>query len=276
MLAVMLALAGCASRAGEDPIAWWRQLEGGRLAEARPLPPKADAPYPNLSTVPARPTTTGATARARIAAGLASDQREGAHAATQTIGSGAARRVAPEPTAAGGIGASLAAASAPDAPAPAPAPVVVAPAVTPMTAIATAALTLPAAPPAPPRLPGVAAVTAPTTPRRAPPPAPPAVAAFAPGAPVGIGFAAQSAVLPPDAPGPLRQLAATRAGRDILATGYGQAEGSDAASQAATLALAFARARAISAALVQAGVPEDSIRVRAQAIGRGGVARVAE
>src|SRR5262249_55134774 len=53
----LLALAGCSSM---DPVNWWHSLEGGRIAEERPPPPNADAPYPNLSEVPSRPTPTDA------------------------------------------------------------------------------------------------------------------------------------------------------------------------------------------------------------------------
>ena len=63
----------------------WRQLEGGRLAEERPPAPRADDPYPNLGSVPARPATTAAATRAGIAAALAADQRDGAFAVTQPI-----------------------------------------------------------------------------------------------------------------------------------------------------------------------------------------------
>ena len=137
-------------------------------------------------------------------------------------------------------------------------------------------ITLPAAPPPPPRLAGVAAVTAPAPPRRAPP----AVAApgpvVTPGGPVGIAFRPDSASLPAEAPQALRQLAQTRGTADIWVVGYGEAASSDPATQAATLRLAFDRARAIASALSQAGVPASAIRLTGEAIGRGGVARIAE
>ena len=274
----LLALAACTAPAG-DPIAWWRQLEGGRLAQDRPPPPNPDAPFPNLATVPARPATTGATTRAGIAAGLANDQRDGAFATTRPIASPSLRpAAAPQPAPPGGIGASLAAASAPPASAPSP-PVqaarpAIAPPQTPPPVQTT--LTLPSAPPAPPHLPGVAGITAPAPPPRAPAPPPPAPAPFIPGAPVGIAFPAGSAVLPEGAPATLRQLAATRAGRPIRVVGYGESLAIDAASQAATLGLGFARARAIATVLAQAGVPAEAILLTGEAIGRGGVARIAE
>lgn len=299
--ALLALLAGCSSAPGSDPIAWWRQLEGGRLAEERPLPPNADAPYPNLGSVPPRPAATEAATRARIAAGLEENRRDAAFAAAQPVTAPAARRAAP-PAAppAGGIGASLAAASASPAapvpaapvpaappvaapappPAPAPARPAAAPAPVPAPAAppaadATPMPAMPAAPPAPPRLPGVASVTAPALALRAPPPVPVA-APFQPGAPVAITFPPGSAILPEGVAAALRQLAATRAGRGIAVVGYGESTGTDAASQAAVLPLAFARARGIAAVLGQAGVPATSLRLTAAATGRGGVARIVE
>ena len=286
-LALVLALAGCSSAPGSDPIAWWRQLEGGRLAEERPLPPNADAPYPNLGMVPARPATTEAATRARIAAGLEGDRRDANFAAAQPLVAPAARSPAPaEPPPAGGIGASMAAASATPAPAAAvpppatpaapPAPVPAAVQAAPASEPAPNPLsTMPSAPPAPPRLPGVAGVTVPVPAPRAPPPV--AVAApFVPGAPVALAFPPGTAILPDGAAATLRQLAATRAGRDIRVVGHGESPGTDAASQAAVLPLAFARARSMAAALAQAGVPPSALRITAEATGRGGVARIAE
>ena len=278
----LLGVAACGSASGSDPIAWWRQLEGGRLAQERPAAPNADAPYPNLSSVPARPMTTTAAARGGIAAGLESDRRDGAFAAGQPILPPSARIAAPAPVPVGGIGASLAAASAPAAVEPAVvAPVAARPVPAPVAhmvapAIAEAALTLPAGPPAAPRLPGVAAVTAPTLARRAPPPVAPAAAPFMPGAPVGVAFGAVSAVLPEGAAEALRRLAATRAGRDIWVVGYGESAASDAGSQAGTLRLGFVRALAMATVLGQAGVPASALRVAGEAVGRGGVARIAE
>ena len=121
----------------------------------------------------------------------------------------------------------------------------------------------------------MAGVTAPVPAPRAPPPV--AVAApFVPGAPVALAFPPGTAILPDGAAATLRQLAATRAGRDIRVVGHGESTGTDAASQATVLPLAFARARSMAAALAQAGVPPSALRVTAEATGRGGVARIAE
>jgi len=303
--AMLAALVGCSSAPGSDPIAWWRQLEGGRLAQERPLSPNADAPYPNLASVPPRPAAPEVAARARIAAGLEGDRRDAAFATAQPIALPGARPPSPVPQEApGGIGASLAAASAAPAlapatppaaapsaaapsaatPAPAPAPVAASPAraASPPSAQAPASPapaaylpSMPDSPPPPPRLPGVAGVTRPAPVMRAPPPAPVAPV-FAPGAPVALAFAPGSADLSEGAAAALRALAGTRGGRDIRVIGYGESASTDAASQASSLPLAFARARAIMVALGQGGVPPAALQISAEATGRGGFARIAE
>jgi len=289
-MGALLGLGACSSAPGADPIAWWRQLEGGRLAEERPLPPNADAPYPNLASVPARPGATEAGQRARIAAGLEGDRRDAAFAAAQPITPPGVRRATPaDPPGGSGMGASLSAASAaPAAPraAPAPAPAAVAPAPDAASApppppvappAAREALAgLPAAPPPPPRLPGVSGVTVPAPAPRTPAPASAPPAAFRPGAPVRVAFASGSGVLPEGAAESLRLLAGTRGGRDIQVVGHGESEASDAATQAGALGLAFARARGMATVLAQSGVPAGAIRLTAEAMGRGGIARVAE
>ncbi len=296
MLSVLTS--GCGTGSDSGPIDWWHQLEGGRIAEARPPPPNADAPYPNLASVPARPTATAAAVRARIASELQTDRRDAAYAANQPIIPPAPIRAAPPPPPAeGGIGASLAAATA-GAPPPAAVPAAAAPvparaaptsvpsamptAIPSAQAAPTAPVgavpmpAIPSAPPPAPRLPGVAGVTAPTQFRPAPPPAAAPPAVVVPGAPAGIAFQPRSAVLPEAAPATLRQLAGTRGDRDILVVGYGDSTAADPAVQAASLQLAFARARSIATILAQAGVQPGAILLSAQARGRGGVARIAE
>ncbi len=309
-LAVLLAplAAGCSNAPDSDPIAWWRQLEGGKLAEGRVPPPNANAPYPNLATVPTRPQVTDAKSRAQIAAALEVDRRNAeyattsdpltpaaapAPAATPTLPPPGTRPV-PPPAPEATMGASMAAAGQ-TSPTPAPPPAAAAapprpaarPATPPPTAPAAAPQppapepaevvmpTMPDAPPAPPRLPGVAAVTRPVPPRPAPPPTPPAVTP-APGVPVPIAFRPGSAVLPDGASATLLLVAAQRAGRNVWVVGYGESEEDDPATQAAALGLAFSRARAMAGALAQAGVPATAMLMRGEAIGRGGVARIAE
>jgi hypothetical protein len=51
-----LLLAGCSSfPASMNPVSWWHDLQGGKIAEERPPPPGADQPYPNLASVPPKP-----------------------------------------------------------------------------------------------------------------------------------------------------------------------------------------------------------------------------
>src|SRR5260370_17240011 len=62
VLCACSALAGCSGPKSYYPVDWWRQLEGGRIAEARPAPPRDDDPYPHLGSVPPRPPGTHAAA----------------------------------------------------------------------------------------------------------------------------------------------------------------------------------------------------------------------
>ena len=53
-------LAGCSSVPSSiNPVSWWHDLQGGKIAEQRPPPPGADQPYPNLATVPPKPAAAG-------------------------------------------------------------------------------------------------------------------------------------------------------------------------------------------------------------------------
>lgn len=93
---------------------------------------------------------------------------------------------------------------------------------------------------------------------------------------VGVPFTLGSAVVPRASLPALRQLATRRASATIAVTGYGEAAGSDAATQSAALSLALARAQAVAAALTAAGVPASAMRVDAAAAGRGAAARLVE
>ncbi|HEY0421495.1 MAG TPA: hypothetical protein VGC80_18405, partial [Acetobacteraceae bacterium] len=180
-----LSLASCSQAIKEGPVAWWHNLEGGRIAEERPPPPRDDAPYPHLSGVPARPQATNAANRARIAASLLSDRANAQHAATvqplAPVRAAVPRPEAPPPPPSSeGANASLEAASAPPAPpaptpsAPAPAPMMAAP--RPVQSAAPPA-PVPAADlpgmgsraPPPPVLPGVPGYTVPVAAPVAPP-----------------------------------------------------------------------------------------------------------
>jgi len=67
-------LAGCSSTSSMNPVNWWHGLQGGRIAEERPAPPGAEAPYPNLSTVPARPAPPDRDAMKRLTESLIGDR----------------------------------------------------------------------------------------------------------------------------------------------------------------------------------------------------------
>ena len=110
-----LALAGltaCSGPVSVNPVDWWHNLEGGQIAGQRPPPPKADAPYPNLSTVPDKPVVIGPAQRQAIASGLVADRTNAQYAASLTplVPTAPAPPPAPPPAAAS---ASLPAASAP-------------------------------------------------------------------------------------------------------------------------------------------------------------------
>lgn len=163
----------------------------------------------------------------------------------------------------------------PEASAQAPAPAHVAAAAPPSAATAinapsapmAPAPAIPAAPPPPPSVPG----TPPMAVATAGPPATPATRR--PGE-VRIEFVAGSAALPPGANDLLKQLVAKRGGAAIALTGHGDATSDDPAVQAAALSLALARAQAAAKALVADGVPENAIRIGAEASGRGADARL--
>ncbi len=295
-------LAGCGTPS-LNPVDWWHSLEGGPIAEARPPPPNADAPYPGLGNIPEKPKITDPAQRNQIANGLIAD-RANAHydasLAPLPPAAGPARNgPVPPPPAPGGDNASnatLAAASAPPPPpppaappkpktapvaavtsTPLPAPASPAPAapVTPSPAADAAALpSIPEHPPPPPALPGVAAITVPTPPSPTPPPKPPPPHVAEAGAPVAVAFPAGSAVLPSIVQPALKQLAQQRGAASIAVVGFGAAASSTPADQQAAMPLALSRAQAIAAYLQSAGVPPGAIRTDAEAAGDGGVARL--
>lgn len=296
-LSAAISIAGCEGPNAGDPVGWWHGLEGGRIAQVRVPPPGADDPYPSLATVPGRPQGPDPATQARVAQALIQDRSNADYtAAAQPIvppPTAAPRPAAAAPTDADASSASLVAASAnPVAPPPArrnapqtsrvpaaagadtadagPRPVT--------NAAATAAElpTIPDAPPPPPRLSGVRlpAVTVPVAAPVAPPKPPPAPAA--PGAPVAIAFAVGSDVLPIDSVPSVRAFGASRNGRAIAVTGFGEAVSSDPAAQAQALPLALARARAVASTLISAGVPPLAIRLAAESSGTGAAMRLTD
>jgi len=284
-LAAVLAgpLGGCSGSgpASFNPVDWWHGMEGGPIAETRPPPPNADAPYPSLGGVPAKPAPPDAAAHARIAGALVADRANAVYDASVTpipTLPPATVRPAPHPVAGGDTdqaNASLPAATAPPAPAPG-SPVAHKAPVGPVTAAALPAPaempTIPDAPPPAPQIAGIAvpAVTAPTLPPAtppAPPPPPPKA-----GAPVAIPFAAGSSILPAAGLAPVKLLATQRGNATIAVTGFGEATSTDPAAQSAALPLALERARAVAAALLADGVPSAAVRIAAEPQGSGAAA----
>ena len=308
----LLLLSGCSSLPSSiNPVEWWHGLQGGAIAEQRPPPPGADQPYPNLATVPAKPASPDMKLHQQIADALVADRANAQYAAASAplpdpssptaspalFGRGSAPPPAPAASA-DAASASLDAATAP--PAPPPAKNATPPSTAPVGQVGSAPLApppgsdvpgstsaqdaaappaLPTTPPMPPTLPGAptSAVARPSPPPTAPPK--PAAVATAPkevGQPVPVGFEPGSAVLPADSAAALKALAGTRKSATVLVTGFGEAASADPQAQSAALTLGLSRAQAMAAALATDGVPAASVRVDAQASGRGGVARLIE
>jgi len=57
-----------------NPVTWWHDLQGGQIAQQRPPPPGANQPYPNLATIPPRPTPPDQKELAAITQGLVADR----------------------------------------------------------------------------------------------------------------------------------------------------------------------------------------------------------
>lgn len=272
----------------DTPIEWWHNLQGGLIAEERPPPPGVGDPYPNLGSIPARPTPTDAVTRRALAARLGTERDRAGRAAAQdpvtTLTPAKALPAKVAPAAAGAEApppmASLDAAVAPSRPSTGLVPPVPDAAPTPPSFAAAAGPVapprradlgarfvdgpvppLPGVAPAVPNLPGLPASTF----AEPVPKAQPQVAAvFLPG----------SAVLRPESDLALRALAERRGGGDVALLGGGDAASPDAEVQGAALPLAWRRARAMADVLVAAGVPVSAMHIDAAALGRGGVARL--
>ncbi|HEX4172689.1 MAG TPA: OmpA family protein [Acetobacteraceae bacterium] len=81
-ISALLLLSGCSSLPGSmNPVSWWHDLQGGKIAEERPPPPGADQPYPNLASVPPKPATPDRAALANIASALVADRTNAQHVA---------------------------------------------------------------------------------------------------------------------------------------------------------------------------------------------------
>ncbi len=279
----------------DSPLDWWHNLQGGRIAQDRPPPPGASDPYPNLASVPPRPTPTDAATRRALTEQLRAerDRTERAAARDPIVPAGASAAVAAAKAASAPAAAAVPAGTRPNGPAsgglapsgPAPG---AAPADEPSKAVLEAASAPPApaarqgARPAPAGTPPPASGPLPDLPAGAPPipqlPGLPATA-FAPATPkplpvAVVAFARGSAALPDSADPALRALAGLRAGGGMVVQAGGDADNAGPERQAAAVPLGLARARAIQAALVAAGVPATAIRIEAAGLGRTGTARL--
>jgi len=256
-------LAGCSSHSAMNPVNWWHSLEGGKIAEERPPPPKDNAPYPNLATVPAKPSAPDRVALDALSASLVADRANAQHIAETTpladpsnpgaspalFGRGTAAPPTP-PAAPGAVAVGVPSGQAQTG----------AHAETPVAA----AVPMPETPPPPPDLPGVPRTTAPTQ----------TLAQSDATKGVTVEFGAASAILTPSAGDLLKLLASHRGNGRIAVVGYGDATAIAPDAQSASLALALSRARAVAAALAADGVPASAISVDAEAIGRGATARL--
>jgi len=280
-----------------NPVDALHNAEGGAIAQPRPAMPQANAPYPNLSTVPAAPPPPDQAARAKLAQKLVADRANAQYETKVDPVLPAAPRPTPIATtgADDSLGASLSAAKA-QPPVQRPAPVKPAAGAKPAQtipanpAVATSAVpvaSLPAmssAPPPPVGFSSAPAVTAPT-----PPPATPPATASA-DAPTGastvqsavnsafvrIGFAPGSDMLTGDDLAILKVFARTRGIHSIEVTGFGDVDSADAKAQAAGLELALGRARAVASYLTNVGVPPSALRIGAEAQGSGASAQLTE
>lgn len=279
---------GGARIADANPVDWWHSLEGGAIAEARPAPPGANDPYPNLSTVPARPTPTPAAQRLALTAQLAAERdgvrRDNAREPLIAMAAPAPAAKKADPASVPPPMATIEAASAPpllvSSRPPAPEPAAATPAAEPTL--------LPDRVPAPPRK-QTGRVAQPSGPipdlPTGPPPAPilPGIpaATFAPATKrpllaFAIAFAPGSDQLPADTAAGLRGLADRRGGGPVLVYAHGDASSAAPAAQGPGLDLALRRAGAIGRALAAAGVPPAQTRTEAAATGRGSGARLVE
>jgi len=84
LAALLLVPAGCARESTMNPVQWWHELQGGAIAQQRPPPPNADAPYPNLGSLPAKPAMPDPAARQRIFSGLQIDRANAQYEAATT------------------------------------------------------------------------------------------------------------------------------------------------------------------------------------------------
>ncbi len=90
-----LMLAGCQTEPGQKVAKFWDRA-WGPATEGRPAPPNADAPFPNLGTVPPRPETPDMATREALATRLV-QQREASREPLGALPGGAPRGAPPPP-----------------------------------------------------------------------------------------------------------------------------------------------------------------------------------
>ncbi len=269
----------------DTPIDWWHQLEGGQIADQRPPPPGVDDPYPNLASVPERPTPTDPATRRALAGRLAAE-RDATHlqnaqdplvlpiaTAAPTAKKAPSRPAAPPPAPNPDVSTATfdAAAAKPASPAKAAAdePADIMPAGkegSPVVFGSVVSGPIPAIPAAPPPIPALPGLPASTYAEAAPRPRPAAE----------ITFPRDSAILSRSDDAALQALADRRAGGPIAVTAGGDGAGAGPAKQAAALDLALRRIQAIGSRLIAAGVPASQLHENAHADGRRGRATLVE
>jgi outer membrane protein OmpA-like peptidoglycan-associated protein len=89
-----------------------------------------------------------------------------------------------------------------------------------------------------------------------------------------IVFVEGSTSLSKPAADEVKAFAGKRGKGAIVVTGFGDGTSSDPTAQSAALVLALARAQVVADALKQAGVPDNAVRVNAEASGRGASLRL--
>ncbi|HXT82040.1 MAG TPA: hypothetical protein VN702_20940, partial [Acetobacteraceae bacterium] len=72
-------LSGCSTMQAVNPVNWWHSMEGGKIAEQRPPPPGANDAYPNLASVPAKPTPPDKAAMEKLTNALIADRTNVQH-----------------------------------------------------------------------------------------------------------------------------------------------------------------------------------------------------
>ncbi len=295
MLGCVTFVSACSNYHTTGPEAWWHESVGGKISEQRPPPPGDKDPYPNLSTVPARPPAANAARWNKMTAALITDRIRADQAAAlapiappaskaPTPGSSNTQPRSQDPGASAAFMGTEPPRAAPGGPpatkrSGAPAPTlsgqVGSGSVPPSTPAAAAQRVangqLPALPTGEPPRPDIAPAPPPPL---VPPTVTPPVATAPQAGSDALDFPRGSAALDDPALREVKVLATTRGDRGIAITGYGDATSSDPVAQSDALDLGLSRANALATALVAQGVPYARLRLNAEAAGRGASLRL--